>query len=177
LSDERETAATAAATIDRLLSAEKKRLANNSSKGRTKPGTLLKSQIAVRTFADWDENRPGFVEIDLVGHDGGQSSGDFLQTLDVTDICTGWTETQAVRNKAQVWVFQALCEIRERLPFPLLGIDSDNGSEFINGQLVRFCQGQKITFTRARAYHKTGQLLCRTEELLSSEKGCGVPTL
>ncbi len=141
------------ATIDRVLASERKKY---KIKGRanTKPGTLLKSQIPVRTFSQWDDKRPGFVEIDLVGHDGGDGSGDFLQTLDVTDVATGWTETQAVKNKAQQWVFEALKDIRGRLPFPLLGIDSDNGGEFINNHLYRYCQEQKITFTRTRSYRK-----------------------
>src|SRR3989337_1244709 len=124
------------------------------SKSRTKPGTLLKHKIPIKTFSEWDEQRPGFVEIDLVGHDGGDISGDYIQTLDVTDVCTGWTETRAVRNKAQVWVFEALKQVRECLPFKLLGIDSDNGSEFINDQLYRYCLKEGITFTRARAYRK-----------------------
>ncbi len=141
------------ATIDRLLAKERK---NQQIKGRsnTKPGTLLKNQIPIRTFSEWDEGRPGFVEIDLVGHDGGDAKGEFIQTLDVTDVCTGWTETQAVRNKAQVWVFEALQDIKIRLPFKMLGIDSDNGSEFINGHLVRFCEEKQITFTRSRPYRK-----------------------
>lgn len=141
------------ATIDRLLADERKK---QDIKGRshTKPGTLLKSQIPIRTFSEWDENSPGFVEIDLVGHDGGDARGEFIQTLDVTDVCTGWTETQAVRNKAQVWVFEALKDIQGRLPFELLGIDSDNGSEFINHHLLKFCAEGKITFTRARSYRK-----------------------
>src|SRR3989337_2864147 len=142
-----------ASTIDRVLAPERKRLFS-SSKSRTKPGTLLKHKIPIKTFSEWDEQRPGFVEIDLVGHDGGDISGDYIQTLDVTDVCTGWTETRAVRNKAQVWVFEALEQIRECLPFKLLGIDSDNGSEFINDQLYRYCLKEGITFTRARAYRK-----------------------
>lgn len=142
-----------AATIDRLLAPERKRL-SSSTRSRTKPGTLLKHQIPIKTFSEWDDKRPGFVEMDLVGHDGGNISGDYIQTLDVTDVCTGWTETQAVRNKAQVWVFEALKQIRECLPFELLGIDSDNGSEFINDQLYRYCLKEEITFTRARAYRK-----------------------
>lgn len=141
------------ATIDRILAPERKKY---KIKGRanTKPGTLLKNQIPIRTFSEWNDKRPGFVEIDLVGHDGGNGSGEFLQTLDVTDVATGWTETQAVRNKAQQWVFEALKDIRGRLPFPLLGIDSDNGGEFINNQLYRYCQEEKITFTRTRSYRK-----------------------
>lgn len=145
--------AISAATIDRLLAPRRKRLALRGRSG-TKPGTLLKQQIPIRTFAEWDDAVPGFVEIDLVGHDGGLSSGDFCQTLDVTDVASGWTETEAVINKAQVWVFEALKTIRARLPFALLGIDSDNGSEFINGHLLRYCQQQKISFTRGRAWKK-----------------------
>src|SRR3990172_5712552 len=142
-----------AATIDRLLGKERKRMSLRR-RSRTKPGTLLKHQIPIKTFSQWDEQRPGFVEIDLVGHEGGNTSGDYIQTLDVTDVCTGWTEVQAVKNKAQVWVFEALKQIRQRLPFDLLGIDSDNGSEFINDQLYRYCLKEGITFTRARAYRK-----------------------
>jgi len=141
------------ATIDRLLRQERKKY---ELKGRslTKPGTLLKHQIPIRTFSEWNEQRPGFVEIDLVGHEGGNPRGDFIQTLNVTDVCTGWTEMQAVKNKAQIWVFEALKDIRERLPFELLGIDSDNGSEFINNHLVGFCHQEHITFTRSRSYRK-----------------------
>lgn len=142
-----------AASIDRLLAPERRRLTLKGRAG-TKPGTLLRQQIPIRTFAEWDQRRPGFVEIDLVGHAGGLSEGDFCQTLDVTDVASGWTETQAVRNKAQVWVFAALQQIRAHLPFPLLGIDSDNGSEFINHQLVRYAQQERLTFTRGRAWKK-----------------------
>jgi hypothetical protein len=141
------------ATIDRLPAEEKKTLAAGS-RSHTKPGTLLKSQIPIRTFSEWDDARPGFVEIDLVAHDGGDINGEYLFTLDATDVCTGWTETMAVGNKGQVAVFEALLEIRQRLPFDLLGIDSDNGSEFINRPLLRYCLKEKITFTRARSYRK-----------------------
>jgi hypothetical protein len=145
--------AISAASIDRLLAAERKRL-NLRGRSGTKPGTLLKHQIPVRTFAEWDQSQPGFVEIDLVGHDGGVGHGDYCQTLDVTDVASGWTETQAVLNKAQVWVFEALQAIRARLPFALQGIDSDNGSEFINHELLRYTQQERLTFTRGRAYKK-----------------------
>lgn len=114
----------------------------------------MKHQIPVRTFALWDEKRPGFCEMDLVAHEGGNPSGDFCQTLNITDIHTGWTDIQAVQNRAQKWVFAALKQIRERLPFPLLGIDSDNGGEFINHQLFKYCQTEKITFTRSRPSKK-----------------------
>jgi hypothetical protein len=141
------------ATIDRVLRQERKKY---ELKGRslTKPGTLLKHQIPIRTFSEWNEQRAGFVEIDLVGHEGGNPRGDFIQTLNVTDVYTGWTEMQAVKNKAQIWVFDALKDIRGKLPFDLLGIDSDNGGEFINDHLVRFCHEEQITFTRSRSYRK-----------------------
>lgn len=142
-----------AATIDRLL-AEDRRGYGLKGQSRTKPGGLLKAQVAVRTFADWDEARPGFLEIDLVSHDGGLAQGDWIQTLDATDVYSGWTETRAVKNKAQQFVFAGLLAIRKGLPFPLLGIDSDNGSEFINMQLSRYCQHEGLTFTRSRPYRK-----------------------
>jgi hypothetical protein len=115
-----------AATIDRRLAGDRARW---QLRGRslTKPGSLLKSQIPIRTWADWDDTQPGFVEIDLVGHEGGNPAGHFAQTLTVTDIATGWTENRAVRTKAQKWVLPALSEIIEGFPFPVLGIDSDNG--------------------------------------------------
>ena len=142
-----------AATIDRQLAPERAKL---MSRGRshTKPGTLLKSQIPVRTWAEWSENMPGFVEIDLVGHEGGNSSGEFCFTLTVTDIFTGWTINRSVKNKAAIWVFEALEEVIGLFPFPILGIDSDNGSEFINSHLLNYCIDHKITFTRSRPGNK-----------------------
>jgi hypothetical protein len=142
-----------AATIDRLLRVERRKH-QLRSKARTKPGTLLKHQIPIRTFAEWDEQQPGFAEIDLVGHDGGMAAGEYCQTLDLVDVATTWTETRAVRNKAQVRVFAALQKVRKDLPFALLGLDSDNGSEFINDELLRYCRNEKITFTRSRPYRK-----------------------
>jgi hypothetical protein len=141
-----------ASTMDRLRRSERRPAGHR--RGGTKPGSLLKSQIRIRTFADWDDKRPGFEEIDLVQHDGGISRGSFACTLDVTDVCLGWTEMRAVRNKAQKHVFAALELIRRRLPFPLLGLDSDNGSEFINDELIRYCDQEHITFTRSRQGRK-----------------------
>jgi hypothetical protein len=142
-----------AATIDRLLASTK---AKSRLQGRsgTKPGTLLKHHIPIRTFADWNDALPGFVEVDLVAHDGGLAFGEYAQTLDVTDIATTWTETRALKNKAQCHVFKALQNVRHSLPFPLVGIDSDNGSEFINNHLQRYCEAEHITFTRSRPYRK-----------------------
>ena len=137
------------ATIDRLFKKHKKR---PKLKGRsyTKSGTLLKTQIPIRTFSEWNENRVGFEEIDLVGHEGGLAKGDFAHTLNWTDVKASWTEQVAVINKAQVHVFAGIERIRKRLPFPLLGIDSDSGSEFINAHLHRYCIQEQITFTRGR---------------------------
>jgi hypothetical protein len=139
-----------ASSIDRLLKPERKRLEIKGRSG-TKPGTLLKNQIAIRTWADWDENRPGYFEMDLVGHDGGNNRGDFAQTLDMVDVYSGWTETGAVKNKAAKWVNEAVDNIKERLPFPLLGLDSDTGGEFINHIMKRYCEKNKIKFTRGRS--------------------------
>lgn len=140
------------ATMDRLRHAERR--APGHRRGGTKPGTLLKHQIPIRTFADWDDKRPGFLEIDLVQHDGGNSRGFFACTLNMTDVCTGWTEMRAVPTKAQKHVFAALGHLRSHLPFPLLGLDSDNGEEFINDELLRYCHQEHITFTRGRVGKK-----------------------
>lgn len=141
------------ATIDRLMAPTRKRtwVKQRSS---TKPGTLLKHHIPIRTFADWNEKIPGFLEIDLVAHDGGTNYGEFMQSLNATDIATGWTETRAIRSKAQRWVLSALYRIKKELPFPMLGIDSDNGGEFINNHLLRFCAASHTTFTRSRPFRK-----------------------
>ena len=150
-----------AATMDRLLQKARTglRLKGIST---TKPGTLLKKNIPVRLGNEWDENQPGFVEIDLVAHCGTTTSGEYINTLDVTDIYSGWTDTMAVLNKAQRRVYEALLTIRARLPFPLRGIDSDNGSEFINMFLYQFCQREKISFTRSRPYQKNDN--CHVEQ-------------
>ncbi len=141
------------ATIDRRLAADRAKLILRG-RSHTKPGSLLKDSIPMRTWAQWDEAVPGFVEIDLVGHEGGNSAGDFCFTLDITDIATGWTETLSVKNKAQKWVFAAIKEATASFPFPILGIDSDNGSEFINWELFRWCQEHQLTFTRSRSGNK-----------------------
>jgi hypothetical protein len=142
------------ATMDRLRARYRPRQGQRG--GFTKPGALLKHQIPIRTWADWTEDRPGFCEIDLVDHSGGQiiRGREHAWTLCFTDVKTAWTECVAVRNKAQVHVFAAIRRARQRLPFPLLGIDSDSGSEFINDQLYRYCVKEQITFTRGRAGRK-----------------------
>jgi hypothetical protein len=142
-----------AASIDRHLAARRAELGMRG-RSHTKPGSLLKSQIPVRTWAEWDDERPGFVEIDLVGHEGGNSTGEFCFTLTVTDIATGWTINRSVKNKAAIWVFEAITYVCAQFPFPILGIDSDNGSEFINFHLFNYCKQNRITFTRSRAGNK-----------------------
>lgn len=145
-----------AATIDRKLARAR---AQHKPKGvcTTKPGTLLRSQVPVRTYTPWDEQQPGFLEIDLVAHCGESTAGTYLCTLNCVDVATGWTECVGVANKGQGAVFAALQLVRARLPFPLLGIDSDNGAEFINDHLIRYCHREKITFTRCRPYRKNDQ--------------------
>ena len=144
-----------AATIDRLLARFRQQKRRGLS--TTKPGTLLKDAIPVRTFADWDDAKPGFVEIDLVAHCGVSTHGQYLQTLTATDITTGWTECLALKHRSQRNVSAAIKLLRERLPFPLLGIDSDNDGVFINETLFRYCEDERVTFTRCRPYKKNDQ--------------------
>ncbi len=139
-------------TIDRHLRQRKRQLRRRLY-GRTKPGTLLKHHIPVRT-EHWDVTHPGFTEVDLVAHSGDSADGEFLQSLNLTDIYSGWVETRAVLGKGQTVVGAAVEEMRGVLPFPLRGLDSDNGSEFINHHLFRYCQAREIQFTRGRPYKK-----------------------
>ena len=140
------------ATIDRRLRPKKRQLKKRLY-GRTKPGTLLKHHIPIKTDS-WDVNTPGFTEIDLVSHSGNSASGDFVHSLNVTDIHCTWVESRAVMGKSQIGVLDAMKDIRQALPFKLLGIDSDNGSEFINYHLKTFCDQNTIQFTRGRPYKK-----------------------
>jgi len=149
------------ATIDRIL--KPYRL---SQKGinTTKSGKLIKRQIPVRTFADWDgeDKIPGFFEADLVAHCGWSVEGSFLYTLVLTDVATGWVECIALLYRSKEAVIDALDLARKLIPFPILGIDTDNGSEFINADLIEYCDREKITFTRGRAYKKNDQ--CYVEQ-------------
>jgi hypothetical protein len=144
------------ATVDRRLAPFRRQLRPHG-RGTTKPGTLLKQQIPVHTYTPWEEERAGFLEIDLVAHCGTTTAGHYLNTLVATDVATGWTECEAIWGKGQVAVVEALEQIRDRLPFPLLGLDSDNGSEFLNALLLRWCTAQRLTFTRSRPYWKNDQ--------------------
>ena len=138
--------------IDRRLREHKKK-AGRRLYGRTKPGSLLKHHVPIKTDR-WDVKRPGYTEIDLVSHSGNCATGEFAHTLNLVDIHTTWTESLAVLGKSQVRVQQGLDEIRKELPFELMGIDSDNGSEFINHHLVKYCEEGEIQFTRGRPYKK-----------------------
>ncbi len=120
----------------------------------TRPGTWLRQQIPIRTFTEWDDARPGFCEVDLVAHCGSSTEGFYLCTLCAVDIATTWVELEAVWGKTQKRVGGAIHHVWERLPVPLVGLDSDNGSEFINHSLYDWCRRYGVTFTRSRAWKK-----------------------
>ena len=148
-------------TIDRLLRPHR-RLGGRRGLTTTRQGSLLKRSIPIRTFADWQENKPGFLEVDLVAHCGESTEGFYLNTLCAVDVASGWTECLPVWGKGQERVGGAVHRVRQRLPFPLLGLDTDNGSEFINQRLYTYCHQQGITFTRSRAYKKNDS--CHVEQ-------------
>lgn len=148
-------------TIDRLL-APARRSGGRKPPSTTQPGSLLKGLIPIRTFADWEEDQVGFLEIDLVAHCGEMVEGFYLNTLCAVDVASGWTECLVVWGKGQERVKTALHRVRGRLPFPLLGIDSDNGSEFINRCFYNYCRQHQITFTRSRSYRKNDS--CHVEQ-------------
>ena len=148
------------ATADRLLQPYRKRERHGIS--TTRSGTLLKKQIPVRSFNEWTENTPGFMEADLVAHCGTHTDGSFLWTLTLTDIATGWTECLPLLTHGQEAVIGALKRAQRLLPFPLLGIDTDNGAEFINMELVTFCEQEHLTFTRGRPRRRNDQ--CYVEQ-------------
>jgi hypothetical protein len=151
--DRRHLLSMSAATADRLLRAHR----SSSPRGlsTTKAGPLLKQQIPVRTFREWDEAQPGFLEADLVAHCGGYLAGGCLYTL--TDVATGWTECLALLNQGREAVLAALQRARTLFPFPILGMDTDNGGEFINEEMAAYCAREQITFTRGRPYEKPDQ--------------------
>jgi len=145
-----------AATVDRLLKIDRRKL---QIKGRseTKPGTLLKSQIPVRIFTPWNEQTPGFVEIDYVAHCGETLTDTYISSLDAVDIATTWTEKQAVLGRSERVTVEAFGELEKRFPFKILGVDSDNDALFINWHFMRMAQARQLTFTRSRAYRKNDQ--------------------
>jgi hypothetical protein len=141
-------------TIDRLLKPVRARYGKHG-RSTTKPGTLLRKQIPIGTN-QWDETRPGFLEADMVAHCGETTAGTYVSTLDLVDIATGWTEQRAVWGKGERGVLEQIADVEQALPFPLLGFDCDNGSEFLNYHLLRHFteRTQPVSFTRSRAYHK-----------------------
>ncbi len=148
------------ATADRLLRSHRKRAMHGLS--TTRAGTLLKQNIPIRTFEQWDEQVPGFVEADLVAHCDSSVEGTYLFTLTLTDIATGWTECLPLLTKSAEAVLAALQRARSLFPFPLLGLDTDNGTEFMNDLLVAYCEQEQITFTRGRPALKNDQ--CYVEQ-------------
>ena len=126
-------------------------------KTTTKSGQLLKHRVPIRTFTDWADTRPGFMESDLVAHCGANSEGPFLHTLVLTDVATGWTECLALLRRTEADILQALTTARQILPFQLVGLDTDNGSEFMNYGLLAYCERETIQFTRGRARRKNDQ--------------------
>lgn len=149
---EEQLLAMSARQMDRRLQS-RKREQKRKIYGRTKPGALLKHHIPLKTDS-WDVQAPGFTEVDLVSHSGNSADGEFAHTLNLTDIHTGWTESRALLGKSEIGVQEALDEIQTELPFRLLGVDSDNGSEFINWHLKRWCDERRIQLTRGRPYKK-----------------------
>jgi hypothetical protein len=145
-----------AATADRLLQRARRSMRRHGL-STTKPGTLLRQAIPVRTFAQWDDARAGFMEVDLVAHCGDTTSGEYVHSLNMVDVKTRWSEFLGLVNRSQTIVSAAIVTCRERLPYPLLGLDSDNGTEFINHNLRRYCEQEHITFTRCRPYRKNDQ--------------------
>jgi hypothetical protein len=149
------------ATADRILRPYRERDAPHGMT-TTRRGLLIKQQVPVRTFTGWDDVRPGFFEADLVAHCGPWAEGAFLQTLVLTDVATGWTECLALLHRSQHTVIQALDRVRTLLPMPLLGLDTDNGGEFLNTDLLAYCEREHITFTRGRVAKKNDQ--CYVEQ-------------
>ena len=148
-------------TCDRLLRAKRK---SYLPVGRcmTKPGSMLKSQIPIRTWSDWSDEEPGFCEMDLVHHCDNDTSGEYLHSITITDVVLGWTENEALRNRSEKSVELAVESIRARMPYPIKGLDSDSGSEFINEIMLRYCRSRGIVFTRSRPYKKNDQ--CKVEQ-------------
>ncbi len=144
-----------AATADRLLRGP--RMHGQRGLATTRAGTLLKQQISIRTFEQWNERQPGFLEADVVVHCGSHLDGSYLSTLTLTDIATGWTECLPLRTKSAEAAVSALQQARTCFPFPILGVDTDNGCEFINERLLAYCDAQQITFTRGRGGIKNDQ--------------------
>lgn len=142
-----------AKTLDRRLKKERTLRRLNKNRGTTRHGSLLKSSIPIR-ITNWDTSQVGFMEMDTVAHNGGDPSGEFIYSLDMTEIYSGWSEQYAVSGKGEIGVAKAIDDIKNDLPYDLLGLDSDSGGEFINWHLVRYCDRNKLFFTRSRPDRK-----------------------
>ncbi len=158
---ESELSQMSASTIDRVLRRYRTR-SRRHGLSTTKPGTILKNAIPLKTFSEWTESKAGYLEVDLVAHCGDSTEGFYLNTLSAVDVATGWYEPVAVWGKGQDRVGGAVYEVRKRLPMPLLGLHSDNGGEFINRSLYEYCRRQDIAFTRSRSYKKNDS--CHVEQ-------------
>ncbi|HEY6407916.1 MAG TPA: hypothetical protein VIY29_10660, partial [Ktedonobacteraceae bacterium] len=158
--ERRQLLAMSVSTAERFLRTQRKPHLHGLS--ATAPGARRKAQIPVRTFSPWEEDRPGFVEMDLVAHCGDHLDGNLLYTLTLTDLATGWTECIPLLEKSADAVLAALEQARTLFPFPLLGIDTDGGSEFLNGELIAYCEQEHLTFTRGRPGVKNDQ--CHVEQ-------------
>lgn len=141
------------ATIGRILKPE---IPKYSLRGisTTKPAKNLNAFIPVRVYFDWDERQPGFFEVDTVANCGMSAQGQYISTLTLTDVYSGWTENRALLNKAQRWVKEAVDDVKKKIPFVMKGLDSDNGSELKNSQLLQWCYENQVEFTRSRPYKK-----------------------
>ncbi len=142
------------ATVDRLLKEKRQQEKKLYGISTTKPAKNLNSLVPIRVYFNWDERKPGFFEVDTVSHDGGNASGEHCYTFSATDVNTAWTEIRALPNKAHRHVLDAVKDIRTCLPYPLKGLDGDNGSEIKNYSMLNYCNENNIQFTRSRSYHK-----------------------
>ncbi len=145
-----------AATMDRRLAPYRQGLIARGT-SLTRPGSMLKNSIPMKTWHEWNDTLPGFLEIDLVGHEGGDNNGEFYYSLDAVDVATGWNEVITVRSKGERIVAAGLRELQLRFPFAVRGIHSDNGGEFINHHMATWCTREKITFTRGRPSRSNDQ--------------------
>jgi transposase InsO family protein len=146
-----------AATLDRRLKSARVGLVAGKGIAHTRPGSMLKSSVPMKTWHQWNDTQPGFLQIDLVGHEGGDNNGPFFYSLDATDVATGWTETITIRSKGERITSAGLTQLQLRFPFAINGIHSDNGTEFLNHHLLAWCDARQITFTRGRASHSNDQ--------------------
>lgn len=140
-------------TLDRRLTKKRIELKLNRNRGTTRHGSLLKTSIPIR-ITNWDTEQVGFMEIDTVAHNGGDPSGEFVYSLDMVEICSGWSEQRATLGKGEQGIVRAIDDVKQTVPFKIPGLDSDGGSEFINWHLVRYCEEREIFFTRSRPYMK-----------------------